>query len=197
MLWTKQHMHRTSSCKGPNSSSIHNAIIMPPPHVEDLQIDKTLILWWPKVLEKHTSEAHLSIRLQHSCLSFTNFKIKGSLHTHKKTQRPIKLLLSTSYDCQILFDSHKWISYATDVHTLYLVAETKKKWKKNPIETQFKSLIYNSLFFPMHRENKIIIIQRDKKKLKPIDYSQIFNPDWRSEERRVGKECRSRWSPYH
>ena len=29
----------------------------------------------------------------------------------------------------------------------------------------------------------------------------IFNPDGgdvaRSEERRVGKECRSRWSPYH
>ena len=23
-----------------------------------------------------------------------------------------------------------------------------------------------------------------------------FHP-WRSEERRVGKECRSRWSPYH
>ena len=23
------------------------------------------------------------------------------------------------------------------------------------------------------------------------------NPDDRSEERRVGKECRSRWSPYH
>ena len=23
------------------------------------------------------------------------------------------------------------------------------------------------------------------------------NPDGRSEERRVGKECRSRWSPYH
>ena len=23
------------------------------------------------------------------------------------------------------------------------------------------------------------------------------NPDIRSEERRVGKECRSRWSPYH
>ena len=28
---------------------------------------------------------------------------------------------------------------------------------------------------------------------------QIMNTglDWRSEERRVGKECRSRWSPYH
>ena len=30
---------------------------------------------------------------------------------------------------------------------------------------------------------------------------EIFDEDdfgkWRSEERRVGKECRSRWSPYH
>src|SRR5258706_11380147 len=24
-----------------------------------------------------------------------------------------------------------------------------------------------------------------------------YLPIWRSEERRVGKECRSRWSPYH
>src|SRR2546422_11233005 len=27
--------------------------------------------------------------------------------------------------------------------------------------------------------------------------SHYFVMDWRSEERRVGKECRSRWSPYH
>src|SRR3712207_9072155 len=27
--------------------------------------------------------------------------------------------------------------------------------------------------------------------------SAYFHPTWRSEERRVGKECRSRWSPYH
>ena len=39
--------------------------------------------------------------------------------------------------------------------------------------------------------------------LAPIDYTQIssdeFETDYlcRSEERRVGKECRSRWSPYH
>ena len=25
----------------------------------------------------------------------------------------------------------------------------------------------------------------------------ILSDDYRSEERRVGKECRSRWSPYH
>src|SRR2546429_1298940 len=27
--------------------------------------------------------------------------------------------------------------------------------------------------------------------------SEIYEHDGRSEERRVGKECRSRWSPYH
>ena len=32
-----------------------------------------------------------------------------------------------------------------------------------------------------------------------VGMTQIFNEDGvlRSEERRVGKECRSRWSPYH
>ena len=29
------------------------------------------------------------------------------------------------------------------------------------------------------------------------EYNIELNPDTRSEERRVGKECRSRWSPYH
>src|SRR5256885_11972107 len=28
-------------------------------------------------------------------------------------------------------------------------------------------------------------------------FGSLANPDVRSEERRVGKECRSRWSPYH
>ena len=29
------------------------------------------------------------------------------------------------------------------------------------------------------------------------DRAREYFPDMRSEERRVGKECRSRWSPYH
>ena len=28
-------------------------------------------------------------------------------------------------------------------------------------------------------------------------YEMVAKSMWRSEERRVGKECRSRWSPYH
>ena len=30
-----------------------------------------------------------------------------------------------------------------------------------------------------------------------LDASAFYSPTTRSEERRVGKECRSRWSPYH
>ena len=37
--------------------------------------------------------------------------------------------------------------------------------------------------------------------MKDLGYRTYADPDgyygWRSEERRVGKECRSRWSPYH
>src|SRR3989454_12719557 len=32
---------------------------------------------------------------------------------------------------------------------------------------------------------------------KPVRKSLRAHISWRSEERRVGKECRSRWSPYH
>ena len=31
----------------------------------------------------------------------------------------------------------------------------------------------------------------------PRDFGDPVQNFWRSEERRVGKECRSRWSPYH
>ena len=39
--------------------------------------------------------------------------------------------------------------------------------------------------------NKIISEELEKAGAEKIDGF------WRSEERRVGKECRSRWSPYH
>ena len=37
------------------------------------------------------------------------------------------------------------------------------------------------------------------KKLRREGYvtGNLFGKEFRSEERRVGKECRSRWSPYH
>ena len=54
-------------------------------------------------------------------------------------------------------------------------------------------------------ENPLDILKRELLTLTPEDYMRTVKDtrcpeksEWkRSEERRVGKECRSRWSPYH
>ena len=42
-----------------------------------------------------------------------------------------------------------------------------------------------------------VITDRFKFKIENTLQSSFDNNTYRSEERRVGKECRSRWSPYH
>ena len=44
--------------------------------------------------------------------------------------------------------------------------------------------------------NAISAAVRDPR-FKPVSTDEIGDLSFRSEERRVGKECRSRWSPYH
>ena len=45
---------------------------------------------------------------------------------------------------------------------------------------------------------KILLVEDDEGIAKEIaDYAAGWGLEVRSEERRVGKECRSRWSPYH
>ena len=44
------------------------------------------------------------------------------------------------------------------------------------------------------QENRVEYIYKDADRDVPV---VITTPAERSEERRVGKECRSRWSPYH
>ena len=39
--------------------------------------------------------------------------------------------------------------------------------------------------------------EEEKKKGTEKIFEEIIVENFRSEERRVGKECRSRWSPYH
>ena len=59
-----------------------------------------------------------------------------------------------------------------------------------------EKLLY-SLLNIIDLENKFIIVTSEKA-LVDIDFSLIdLKSRTRSEERRVGKECRSRWSPYH
>ena len=44
---------------------------------------------------------------------------------------------------------------------------------------------------------KVTALTIDGKNDNPIELPSVFDTQVRSEERRVGKECRSRWSPYH
>ena len=49
---------------------------------------------------------------------------------------------------------------------------------------------------PSHTINHGYIIDEEKNVIDEVLVSVMLAPK-RSEERRVGKECRSRWSPYH
>src|SRR2546426_11491433 len=48
---------------------------------------------------------------------------------------------------------------------------------------------------PINSRAMYKIIGADQREYGPVSADQVRQ--WRSEERRVGKECRSRWSPYH
>ena len=53
---------------------------------------------------------------------------------------------------------------------------------------------FSAIFYDPEQMNPLVVGSVE------LSLSQVirFNPlYWRSEERRVGKECRSRWSPYH
>jgi len=53
----------------------------------------------------------------------------------------------------------------------------------------------------MAGEDAILVLPAAAEKVRSLDTHYPFRQDsdfqYRSEERRVGKECRSRWSPYH
>src|SRR5687767_1719395 len=61
-----------------------------------------------------------------------------------------------------------------------------------------KVAIHEKANIPLDMIFTCTLFKKDKKTKYPApDLFGIVIPDVRSEERRVGKECRSRWSPYH
>ena len=56
----------------------------------------------------------------------------------------------------------------------------------------------------LYYEGRKILVKIEDQEISFLTFKEaaVYNPDvyeeyTRSEERRVGKECRSRWSPYH
>ena len=76
------------------------------------------------------------------------------------------------------------------------LAESFKKAGRNPTDTE---LVMFGQVNSEHCRHKIFGAEFviDGKKQKRSLFEMIKNTHKRSEERRVGKECRSRWSPYH
>src|SRR5256885_16957088 len=70
--------------------------------------------------------------------------------------------------------------------SLYIIARRRSDVSVAPAQTNV-----NLLFKQAVRE--LVGSEPTKKQLDDIEHAQTE----RSEERRVGKECRSRWSPYH
>src|SRR5258708_12675347 len=70
-------------------------------------------------------------------------------------------------------------------------------------QTVFHSRFHFWIFggFAQDRQSKLYILGRMNRRRLPPALPQLLPPFFvdiaRSEERRVGKECRSRWSPYH
>ena len=71
------------------------------------------------------------------------------------------------------------------------IKKTDKRGKKMFLMIDnYDSFVYNLVSYFLEENIEMEIIRNDLVDLKYIELC-------RSEERRVGKECRSRWSPYH
>ena len=92
-------------------------------------------------------------------------------------------------------------AYTGSRETLSLLVQYQKKW--TGVEGTPTSQIF-SAHAPMKKDRValgLLVINQSygimKSTSASLNYAFRFRAGKRSEERRVGKECRSRWSPYH
>src|SRR5256885_5699742 len=81
--------------------------------------------------------------------------------------------------------------WSSDVCSSDLSGDTRRPTSRIPLRKERGMALANA-FAPEHpySSHKILLEV-------PVGGSSIYTTGMRSEERRVGKECRSRWSPYH
>ena len=114
-----------------------------------------------------------------------------ALKTYKTLLAHTKDLVSSlSYDKAVFYNNH------TDRNDIWDNLEFKKHLQTgNDLGEKMKDAF--SMAFK-RQYKKAVIIGSDCPKLTPKIINDAYRLlDSRSEERRVGKECRSRWSPYH
>src|ERR1035437_2327305 len=70
----------------------------------------------------------------------------------------------------------------------------EKEEENNEFEHE---IVNNHIYFQLRDEKGFVMMRLLRVKVDGILYNKIKETHGRSEERRVGKECRSRWSPYH
>ena len=68
----------------------------------------------------------------------------------------------------------------------------------NPIQEAMANYDYETALMLIDKETPTVpLLYQKGKALKSLGNNREALQVYRSEERRVGKECRSRWSPYH
>ena len=93
----------------------------------------------------------------------------------------------------------KWMNHIDDMAELKKGIGLRAFGQKNPVvEYRYEGFEMFDAMVESIREDTIRMLLTVRiQKNAPIQREQVAKPDARSEERRVGKECRSRWSPYH
>ena len=90
------------------------------------------------------------------------------------------------------------------IATLFTIARTWKQPKCPSTDQWIKKMwyIYTTEYYSAMKRNEIELFVVRWMDLESVIQSEVSQKEkkkyhMRSEERRVGKECRSRWSPYH
>src|SRR5688572_10409004 len=101
----------------------------------------------------------------------------------KSICKPISILLLSLFICQAILAHNGEIALAYPLRKPITVDGNLSDWRKDAIKYHIRNC------------------ESDTKPTGDDDFSGYFQIAYslenRSEERRVGKECRSRWSPYH
>ena len=124
---------------------------------------------------------------------------RGGINKYNPATRTYKRYLSKSSSCNLPHDNVRAVYYDSLQQVLWLGIHLKglnRLDMKTGHFTQYKNKKGDSSSLPSNLVEDIIPYQKQLI-LATANGVTLFNPQTRSEERRVGKECRSRWSPYH